>query len=144
MSITNFLKQKIYMQIHGGTSERTIEEAVKEAENCAKKNTKLIHELEEKVRKEREERAIRQAIEAVEVFKTKGAKGVRQAVVRRAEESTTLYLDGTKLGTILFFDEANTTDHVDLIKEIMCDHTLYGRRIHKDVRVVAACNPYRL
>ena len=134
------------MQIHGGTSEKTIEEAVKEAENCANKNSKLTHELEEKVKKEREEREKRQAIEAVETFKTKGAKGVKKAEVRlrRAEESTTLYLDGTKLGTILFFDEANTTDHIDLIKEIMCDHTLYGRRIHKDVRVVAACNPYRL
>ena len=132
------------MQIHGGTSERTIEEAVKEAENCANKNSKLIHELEEKVRKEREERETRQAIEAVEAFKRKGAKGSKISRLRRTEESTTLYLDGTKLGTILFFDEANTTDHVDLIKEIMCDHTLYGRKIHEDVRVVAACNPYRL
>ena len=132
------------MQIHGGTSERTIEEAVKEAENCASKNSKLVHELEDKVRKEKEEREIRQAIEAVEVFKTKGAKASKKAMVRRPEESTILYLDGTKLGTILFFDEANTTDHVDLIKEIMCDHTLYGRKIHEDVRVVAACNPYRL
>ena len=129
------------MQIHGGTSEGTIQMAVYEAEKCANENSKLIHELEEKVIKEREEREIRQTIEAVEVFKTKGAKGVRQAMVRSAEES---YLDGTKLGTILFFDEANTTDHVDLIKEIMCDHTLYGRKIHKDVQVVTACNPYRL
>ena len=132
------------MQIHDGTSERTIEEAVKKAENCANKNSRLIQELEEKVRKEKVEREKRHAIEAVEVFKTREAKGVKNAMVRRAEESTTLYLDGTKLGTILFFDEANTTDHIDLIKEIMCDHTLHGRKIHEDVRVVAACNPYRL
>ena len=49
-----------------------------------------------------------------------------------------------QLGTILFFDEANTTENIDLIKEIMCDHTLNGRKIHPDVRIVAACNPYRL
>ena len=49
-----------------------------------------------------------------------------------------------QLGTILFFDGANTTEYIDLIKEIMCDHTLHGRKIHPDVRVVAACNPYRV
>ena len=49
-----------------------------------------------------------------------------------------------QLGTILFFDEANTTEYIDLIKEIMCDRTLNGRKIHSDVRVVAACNPYRV
>ena len=48
-----------------------------------------------------------------------------------------------QLGTILFFDEANTTEYIDLIKEIMCDRTLHGRKIHPGVRVVAACNPYR-
>ena len=62
----------------------------------------------------------------------------------KSEGSKGLYLDGTKLGTVLFFDEANTTDFVDLIKEVMCDRTLYGRSIHKDVQVVAACNPYRV
>ena len=54
------------------------------------------------------------------------------------------YLHGAKLGTILFFDEANTTETVDLIKEVMCDRTVHGRKIHEDVRVVAACNPYKM
>ena len=54
------------------------------------------------------------------------------------------FFHGAQLGTILFFDEANTIEAVDLIKEIMCDHTIHGRRIHEDVRVVAACNPYRV
>ena len=62
----------------------------------------------------------------------------------RATGKSTLYLHGANLGTVLFFDEANTTDYVDLIKEIMCDHTLHGRQIHEEVRVVAACNPYRV
>ena len=46
-------------------------------------------------------------------------------------------------GTVLFFDEANTTEHINLIKEIMCDRTMFGEAIHKDLRIVVACNPYR-
>lgn len=46
-------------------------------------------------------------------------------------------------GTVLFFDEANTSENVNLIKEIMCDGTVLGKKIDKDLRVVAACNPYR-
>ena len=46
-------------------------------------------------------------------------------------------------GTVLFFDEANTTEHINLIKEIMCDRTMFGEEIHKDLRIVVACNPYR-
>lgn len=46
-------------------------------------------------------------------------------------------------GNVLFFDEANTSENVNLIKEIMCDGTVLGKKIDKDLRVVAACNPYR-
>lgn len=47
--------------------------------------------------------------------------------------------------TILFFDEANTTEHVGLIKEIMCDLTVNGRPIDlaHGLKIVAAVNPYR-
>ena len=45
--------------------------------------------------------------------------------------------------TVVFFDEANTTDSVDLIKEIMCDRTCNGRPVFKDLKFIAACNPYR-
>ena len=44
---------------------------------------------------------------------------------------------------MLFFDEANTTDAIDLIKEVMCDRRLNGRRISDDVKFISACNPYR-
>ena len=46
-------------------------------------------------------------------------------------------------GTVLFFDEANTTEHINLIKEIMCDRTMFGEKIHKDLKIVVACNPYK-
>ena len=48
-----------------------------------------------------------------------------------------------QLYKIINNDNANTTEYIDLIKEIMCDRTLHGRKIHPGVRVVAACNPYR-
>lgn len=50
------------------------------------------------------------------------------------------------IDTILFFDEANTTDAIDLIKEIMVDKRLNGRSIKSDrsrLHFIAACNPYK-
>lgn len=49
------------------------------------------------------------------------------------------------VSTILFIDEANTTDAIGFIKEIMCDQTCNGRKIDFDhgLRIVAAVNPYR-
>jgi len=47
--------------------------------------------------------------------------------------------------TVLFFDEANTTEAIGLIKEIMCDRTLCGKPIQDTLglHLIAACNPYR-
>ncbi|XP_062507501.1 E3 ubiquitin-protein ligase rnf213-alpha-like isoform X2 [Corticium candelabrum] len=53
---------------------------------------------------------------------------------------------GYKIQTVLFFDEANTTDALGLIKEIMCDGRLNGRKISHlgtSLQIIAACNPYR-
>ena len=47
------------------------------------------------------------------------------------------------MDTVVFFDEANTTDAIGLIKEIMCDRRLHGRPISTDLKFIAACNPYR-
>ena len=44
---------------------------------------------------------------------------------------------------MLFFDEANTTEAIGLIKEVMCDRRICGRPIQTDVKFIAACNPYR-
>ena len=45
--------------------------------------------------------------------------------------------------TVLFFDEANTTDAIGLIKEIMCDGRMNGEPLPKSIKFIAACNPYR-
>ena len=47
------------------------------------------------------------------------------------------------LDTVLFFDEANTSDAIELIKEIMCDRRLNGEAIQQDIKFIAACNPYK-
>lgn len=47
------------------------------------------------------------------------------------------------MDTVVFFDEANTTEAVGLIKEIMCDRRINGKRVSQDLKFIAACNPYR-
>lgn len=46
--------------------------------------------------------------------------------------------------TVVFFDEANATDAIGLIKEVMCDHSLYGNPITEELKFIAACNPYKM
>ena len=53
------------------------------------------------------------------------------------------YTVNPKLYTILFFDEANATENIGLIKEIMCDKRIKGKAINENVKFIAACNPYR-
>lgn len=50
-----------------------------------------------------------------------------------------------KLDTILFFDEANTTEAIFAIKEILCDRSVKGNPLKADsgLKIIAACNPYR-
>lgn len=58
-----------------------------------------------------------------------------------ATENETLNID-----TVLFFDEANTTDALGMIKEVMVDRRVNGRKIGvglKRLQFIAACNPYR-
>ena len=69
-------------------------------------------------------------------------------VMRKVEEAEKLaernYFEH-KIDTVLFFDEANTSPAIGLIKEIMCDRRMYGRHIRTDIglQFIAACNPYR-
>ncbi|XP_075712304.1 E3 ubiquitin-protein ligase RNF213 isoform X2 [Rhinoderma darwinii] len=47
--------------------------------------------------------------------------------------------------TVLFFDEANTTEAISSIKEALCDHTVEGEPLveNSGLHIIAACNPYR-
>ena len=44
----------------------------------------------------------------------------------------------------IFLDEINTCDHLGLISDIMCHHSLLGRPLSKNLVFLAACNPYKL
>ena len=51
-----------------------------------------------------------------------------------------------KIDTVLFFDEANTTEALSMIKEVMVDRRICGRSIGQGLerlQFIAACNPYR-
>ncbi|CAG2252471.1 RNF213 [Mytilus edulis] len=66
--------------------------------------------------------------------------------VKKAEEIASKNSANYKnMDTVLFFDEANTTEAIGVIKEIMCDKSLGGKPInlHERLKIVAACNPYR-
>lgn len=47
--------------------------------------------------------------------------------------------------SVLFFDEANTTEAISSIKEVLCDKTLEGESMmaKTGLQIIAACNPYR-
>uniref|UniRef100_UPI00358DE57A E3 ubiquitin-protein ligase rnf213-alpha-like n=1 Tax=Myxine glutinosa TaxID=7769 RepID=UPI00358DE57A len=48
------------------------------------------------------------------------------------------------IDTVLFFDEANTTEAIYSIKEALCDRTMDGEPIKTSrLKIIAACNPYR-
>jgi len=71
-------------------------------------------------------------------------------IKRKVEEAEKIAKDnvdkhGKHMYTVLFFDEANTTESIGLIKEIMCDKSIEGRKLDicDNLKMVAACNPYR-
>ena len=66
--------------------------------------------------------------------------------IRKAQEKAKRNKRKFGVDTVLFFDEANTTEAIGLIKEIMCDGRAHGQHINMAdgaLKIVAACNPYR-
>ncbi|KAM4715158.1 LOW QUALITY PROTEIN: E3 ubiquitin-protein ligase rnf213-beta [Anableps anableps] len=65
--------------------------------------------------------------------------------VREAEVLAYKNQQDHNLDTILFFDEANTTEAIFAIKEILCDQTVKGQPLkpQSGLKIIAACNPYR-
>ncbi|CAJ0901056.1 6354_t:CDS:10 [Entrophospora sp. SA101] len=46
--------------------------------------------------------------------------------------------------TWIFFDEINTCIHIGLLSDLIAHRMLFGVPIHDNIRLFAACNPYRL
>ncbi|XP_055559911.1 E3 ubiquitin-protein ligase rnf213-alpha-like isoform X6 [Falco cherrug] len=67
-----------------------------------------------------------------------------QEKVRQAMELALTNEKEHNVDTVLFFDEANTSEAIFAIKEVLCDRSVNGMRISTDrLKVVAACNPYK-
>ncbi|XP_050764641.1 E3 ubiquitin-protein ligase RNF213 [Gymnogyps californianus] len=67
------------------------------------------------------------------------------ARIKEAEALAKTNKEQHGLDTVLFFDEANTTEAVSSIKEVLCDHTVQGKPLVScsGLQIIAACNPYR-
>lgn len=65
--------------------------------------------------------------------------------VREAEDMALINKQDYNFDSVLFFDEANTTEAISSIKEVLCDNTLRGEALNSDcgLQIIAACNPYR-
>lgn len=88
-----------------------------------------------------------QAAENMVLLKVHGgttADTIRRKV-REAEALAEQNRRTHQLDTVLFFDEANATEAVHAIKEILCDRSVLGEPLRPDagLKIIAACNPYR-
>ncbi|KAM8845445.1 E3 ubiquitin-protein ligase rnf213-alpha-like isoform 2-T2 [Spinachia spinachia] len=65
--------------------------------------------------------------------------------VREAEMIASINKQDYGFDSVLFFDEANTTEAISSIKEVLCDETVKGESLIPNcgLKVIAACNPYR-
>ncbi|CAB1317918.1 unnamed protein product [Coregonus sp. 'balchen'] len=65
--------------------------------------------------------------------------------VREAEKIAVANKEEHDFDSVLFFDEANTTEAISSIKEILCDNTVQGQQLSSQtgLKIIAACNPYR-
>lgn len=65
--------------------------------------------------------------------------------VREAEDMAFINKQDYDFDSVLFFDEANTTEAISSIKEVLCDKTVRGVALKPDcgLQIIAACNPYR-
>uniref|UniRef100_A0AAQ5Y0G2 RING-type E3 ubiquitin transferase n=1 Tax=Amphiprion ocellaris TaxID=80972 RepID=A0AAQ5Y0G2_AMPOC len=65
--------------------------------------------------------------------------------VREAEDIALINKTDYGFDSVLFFDEANTTEAISSIKEVLCDKTVKGESLTSNcgLQIIAACNPYR-
>ena len=65
-------------------------------------------------------------------------------IQQHVEAAVSLAKQNKGIETTLFLDEANTTEAIYAIKEIVCDLTVRGKPFYDTgLQIVAACNPYR-
>ena len=112
---------------------------------CGK--TKLVQYMS-LLQKESDEYNQKDPITNMIILKMHGGT-TRSDVISKLQTAIELAKENSKRSkqneTILFFDEANTSSSIGLIKEILCDRRYNGKSIPSSIRLqfVATCNPYR-
>ena len=67
-----------------------------------------------------------------------------QSKMKKAAELAQANTTNHNIDTMLFLDEANTTEAIYAIKEYVCDKTINGKAvIAPGLKIICACNPYR-
>ena len=67
-----------------------------------------------------------------------------EGVLATISTSETVNEWGVVQTDVIFLDEVNTCNSMGLFKEMLCDGSMNGRVLPRSVKVIAACNPYRL
>ncbi|XP_030645559.1 E3 ubiquitin-protein ligase rnf213-alpha-like [Chanos chanos] len=87
------------------------------------------------------------ATENMKLVKVHGGTSSDMIYTKVREAETIAYMNKQDYGfdSVLFFDEANTTEAISSIKEVLCDNSVEGERLmpHTGLQIIAACNPYR-
>ncbi|RXN38155.1 E3 ubiquitin-protein ligase RNF213-alpha-like protein [Labeo rohita] len=87
------------------------------------------------------------ATENIKLVKVHGgtSPGLVYTKVRESEDMALRNKQKYGLNSVLFFDEANTTEAISSIKEVLCDNTAMGQNLTDGtgLQIIAACNPYR-
>ncbi|XP_058848399.1 E3 ubiquitin-protein ligase rnf213-alpha-like isoform X1 [Acipenser ruthenus] len=86
-------------------------------------------------------------MENMKLVKVHGGTTAEMIYLKVREAESISYAGKEEYGfdSVLFFDEANTTEAVSSIKEVLCDKTVEGEPLaaYTGLQIVAACNPYR-
>lgn len=67
-----------------------------------------------------------------------------ETIMKRIMECDCKAKANFKQSVWLFLDEINTCDHLGLICDIICHHHCKGKRLAPNLKILGACNPYRL
>ncbi|KAG2461062.1 R213A ligase, partial [Polypterus senegalus] len=87
------------------------------------------------------------ATENLKLVKVHGGTSA-EIIYSKVREAELIAVDNKQkysFDSVLFFDEANTTEAVSSIKEVLCDKTAEGYPLiaNSGLQIIAACNPYR-
>ena len=102
---------------------------------------KLKLEANQKLKKEQKSN-----VKNIKVVKVHGGISIRN-IQKQMKEAVKLSQENKQhfdIDTMLFLDEANTTEAIYAIKEFVCDGTIDGKRQNASgLQIICACNPYK-